>query len=849
MSSSMDVSKLKWAVTPGLLANDNLLIDQAGKLGLDFRSEILPQIENVLKDDLKPITIFGRSEHEHLDSSHKFNLITYDMASIITWEIIKKSRITKSSILQLPQGESVFQEHLDHRITLDELEKIIALIEQNLRNLSQSLEYKKVKARIHRSIRAAELNKLVTPIFKAMLKKIKIINTDAYNILADPKTQQQWHTIVLNQYNYRQSSNYFNYKLDQRLRQLCKPFTTDKQPLVESLTFNIQEALSQQKYYLINAAEALSNLCKLTNTGSSLKYLGPCKKTGNDEYLLSINQPTPEEEHQTLTTTSQTPNNRAPYKILKQLAHFKRCGYTLDFDLKKWVDLTEPNKHMEFDFNRISIEDGKRIYQHPQRPTKKSGLYLLIQWKEFTNFRNFAQSCFPDDLPQLINKACEIFPHHQGLKALTNLDIHFNQGILFIIKTYLQETILHLPEEQLEQFLVKTNNYLQDPAQSISNKLYNKLETLCAEFGIQEHTEELARALHKPNAWNAYLEQLSKKQKDKLKRQLPISKYHQTFEHLNTCYDELQTLCDQDAQYQAIDAEIDYEIKTPLLQPSLSIQPDQNQIISTGLHIKCHILELSEILAKQLSKEVYSKLLLSNTINHKLIAIFGAKEQLHHFIQNLIQKICELENTSSIREITEESLKMAIPPHQHATNYSQEDITEITEAILNGLRCSDTPLENIIQQNTPSYLKIILELKKQLQQFNAVNLAGDEPIKSLAPLLAVEKLLTNQNNQALFRRNHHVWEKADQLIKTLRTVIISIAIVPFIAACAIYIFKPKINGHRYKNFKSIWSGIKNMGFTNNTRRKDCVLSLNAFFDHFRQPNQHNQHNLEASINT
>ena len=475
-----------------------------------------------------------------------------------------------------------------------------------------------------------------------------------------------------------------------------------------------------------------------------------------------------------------------------------------------------------------------------------------MQWKEYTNFKNFAQSCFPGDLTQLINKACEIFPHHQGLKALVNLNNHFNQGILFIIKIYLQETIRHLPEEQLEQFLVKTNNYLQDPAQSLSNKL----ENLCTEFDIQEHAKELINTLYKPSAWNDYLEQLPKKQKDKIKKQLPICKYHQTFEHLSTCYDELQALCDQDTQYQAIDSEIDSEVETPLLQSNLSIQPDQqNQIISTGLHIKCHIFELSEIIAKQLSEEVYKNLLSSNTTNQKLIAIFGAKEQLHHFIQNLIQKICELENIHITRKLIEESLKMAIPPHQHATNYLQEEITEITETIFNSIQHSDTPLENVIQQNTPSYLKIILELKKQLHKFNAVNLADDEPIKSLAPLLSIESLLTNHNNQALFRRNHHVWEKADQLIKTLRTVIISITIVPFIAACAIYIFKPKINGHRYKNFKSIWSGIKNMGFTNNTRRKDCVLSLNAFFDHFNTSNtqpaqqqQQNQYNLAAPIN-
>lgn len=851
MSSIVDVSELRWAVKPDLLANNELLIGKSQQLGLDFASQVLPQVNYVLKYDLKPVTIFCGQ------SSRSFPLISYDMASVITWEMIKNSQITIPSI-RSNQGGSVFQENLDHRLTLNQLEGIISLIEKNVRKIIRSHEYKKIQSKLHESIKVAEINNLLKPIFADILKKSKHINPSVLKILSDPSILKSWQNILLN-YNLNTSSNCFNYKLDKRLRKLSQPFSTDKQPFIESLVFNIQEALTQQKYQLIDAAEALSNLCSLTNTGSSLKYLGPCKKAGNDEYLLSINKPTPKKDPQIHTTISQTPNNRAPYKVLKELAHFKRCGYTLVFDLKKWVDLTEQNKHMEFNFNRISIEDGKRIYQHPQNPTKKPDSYLLIQWKEYTNFRNFAQLCFCGDLPQLINKACEIFPHHQGLKALTNFNNHFNQGVLFIIKTYLQDSTHLLLEEQLEQFLLDTNSYLMNPEQALSNKLSKKLENLCAEFGMQEHVEELINTLYNPNSWNNYLEQLPKAQKDKLKKQLPIYKYHQTFEHLNTCYDELKALYKQDRQYKAIDTEIDtyidFAAKAPLIQPSFNLpthMDQQNQIISTGLHIKCHILELSEILAKQLSKEVYSKLLLSNTINHKLIAIFGENEQLQHFIEQLIQKICELENISSIieiKKIIKESLTMAIPPHQHATNYSQEDIAKITETIFKNIQRSDSPLENIIQQNTPSYLKIILELKKQLHKFNAVNLTGDEPRKSLAPLLAVEKLLTNQNNQALFRRNHHVWKKADQLIKTLRTVIISISIIPFLAACAIYILKPKINGHRYKNFKSIWSGIKNMGFTNNTRRKDCVLSLNAFFDHFRQPNQHNQHNLEASINT
>jgi hypothetical protein len=844
MSSIVDVSELRWAVKPDLLANNELLIEQSQQLGLDFTSQVLPQIKNVLKYDLKPITIFS------YQLSRTFPLISYDMASVITWEMIKKSHITKSSILRLNQDESVFQEQLDHRLTLNQLESIISLIEQNIRKIIQASEYKKIQSKLHPSIREAELNSLFKPICIDMLEKIKHINSDAHKILSDPNILQSWQQLLLNQYNYRQSSNCFNYRLDQRLRQLCHPFSIDKQPAIESLASNIQDALTQQKYQLINAVETLSNLSKLTNTGSSLSHLGLSRKTGNDEYLLSINQSVKQKtlQHSHL-------NTQAPQRLLKQLHHFKRCGFTLDFDLQRLVTITNPNDHIAFNFKNISLADTNKIYKSPQKAEKTSGSHLLIQWKEYTNFRNFAQSCFPGDLTQLINKAYEIFPHHQGLKALANLNNHFNQGILFIIKTYLQETIRHLPKDQLEQFLLDANNYLQDPAQSLSNKLSNKLENLCTEFGIQEHAEELISTLHKPNTWKAYLEQLPKKQKDKLKKQLPICKYHQTFEHLNTCYDELQALCDQDNQYQAIDSEIDYEVKAPLLQPNLSIQPDQqNQIISTGLHIKCHIFELSEILAKQLSEEVYKNLLSSNTINQKLIDIFGAKEQLQHFIEQLIQKaiednkpICEPENIWLIRKQIEESLKIAIPPHQHTNNYSQEDLTEITETIFNSIQHSDTPLENIIQQNTPSYLEIILELKKQLQQFNAVNLADDDPIKSLTPLLSIESLLTNHNNQALFRRNHHVWEKADQLIKTLRTVIISIAIVPFIAACAIYIFKPKINGHRYKNFKSIWSGIKNMGFTNNTRRKDCVLSLNTFFDHFKQQQQ-NQYNLAAPIN-
>ncbi len=847
MPSIVDVSELRWAVKPDLLANEELLIEQSQLLGIDFSSQVLPQIKNVLKYDLKPITIF----YDQL--SRSFPLISYDMASVITWEMIKKSQITKPTALQLNKEKAIFQEQLDHRLTLNQLESIISLIEQNIRKIIQAPEYKKIQSKLHPSIRKDELNSLFKPICIDMLEKIKHINPDAHKILSDPNILQSWQQLLLNQYNYRQSSNCFNYKLDQRLRVLCNPFSIDKQPAIESLAFNIQEALTQQKYQLINAVETLSNLSKLTNTGSSLSHLGLSNQTGDDEYLLSINQPAKQK-----TDYRPRLNTQAPHKILKQLNHFKRCGLTLDFDLQKLITITNPGDHIDFNFKNISLADTNKIYKSPQKAEKTSDSHLLIQWKEYTNFKNFAQSCFPDCLPQLINKAYEIFPHHQGLKALVNLNNHFNQGILFIIRTYLQETIRHLPEDQLEQFLVTINNYLQDPAQSLSNKL----ETLCTEFGIQDHSEELISTLHKPNTWKAYLEQLPKKQKDKLKKQLPICKYHQTFEHLNTCYDELQALCDQDNQYQEIDSEIDYEVKAPLLQPNLSIQPDQNQTISTGLHIKCHIFELSEILAKQLSEEVYKNLLSSNAINQKLMAIFGAKEQLQHFIEQLIQKaiednkpICEPENIWLIKKQIEEDLKIAIPPHRHSTTDLQEDITEITEAILNSLRCSDTPLENLIHTDTPSYLGIILELKKQLKQFNAVNLTLNDPVRSLVPLLSIESLLTNSNNQALFRRNHHVWEKADQLIKTLRTVIISITIVPFIAACAIYIFKPKINGHRYKNFKSIWSGIKNMGFTNNTRRKDCVLSLNAFFDHFNTSNtqpaqqqQQNQYNLAAPIN-
>ena len=85
MSSIVDVSELRWAVKPDLLANNELLIERSQQLGLDFTSQVLPQIKNVLKYDLKPITIFS------YQLSRTFPLISYDMASVITWEMIKKS--------------------------------------------------------------------------------------------------------------------------------------------------------------------------------------------------------------------------------------------------------------------------------------------------------------------------------------------------------------------------------------------------------------------------------------------------------------------------------------------------------------------------------------------------------------------------------------------------------------------------------------------------------------------------------------------------------------------------------------------------------------------------------------
>ena len=158
--------------------------------------------------------------------------------------------------------------------------------------------------------------------------------------------------------------------------------------------------------------------------------------------------------------------------------------------------------------------------------------------------------------------------------------------------------------------------------------------------------------------------------------------------------------------------------------------------------------------------------------------------------------------------------------------------------------------------NPPSYSKIILDLNNQVKGFHAIfldDMSFEDTPRAIKPLTKVAEILKDNDNQALFRRNYQVRRQVDELLKTLRTFLMGVTIIPGLITIGIYMLQPKIGGHKYRNFWSIWSGVKNFGFNNHTKKKDCVLSLNAFFNHFKnikspQNNNYEEQHMLGNIN-
>ena len=86
MSNNLGVSDLTWAVKPGYLATSKKLEELSCILNFNFDDDILPLLEDTLKTDKKFIV-----QHESTNI-FEIKLLSYDMASTITLEVLKKAK-------------------------------------------------------------------------------------------------------------------------------------------------------------------------------------------------------------------------------------------------------------------------------------------------------------------------------------------------------------------------------------------------------------------------------------------------------------------------------------------------------------------------------------------------------------------------------------------------------------------------------------------------------------------------------------------------------------------------------------------------------------------------------------
>ena len=159
---------------------------------------------------------------------------------------------------------------------------------------------------------------------------------------------------------------------------------------------------------------------------------------------------------------------------------------------------------------------------------------------------------------------------------------------------------------------------------------------------------------------------------------------------------------------------------------------------------------------------------------------------------------------------------------------------------------SELIAKTIINKNnhspeSSSYNKVICDLNNNIKLFKPKDIKT-----SSNHLESIERSLTCPESQAVLRQNYESRKLIDTILKNIRGIIIACTIIPVLVAGAIYVIQPKINGHRYKNFWSIWSGIKNGKFTNHTKSKDFALSMRSMINEFNSKKQIN--NQAAKIN-
>ena len=351
----------------------------------------------------------------------------------------------------------------------------------------------------------------------------------------------------------------------------------------------------------------------------------------------------------------------------------------------------------------------------------------------------------------------------------------------------------------LEAQILEYKNFIKITEAFINSDLKTILNSAASKVPDSEKIKrvlELQMLVDNQNDLTSY-------QKSKLKKLLPISQHKNILVKLYKFKDDfigINEINQNNAlQRQALKLKLDlYDLKTSIEEQLINDITDAlTDKIDEKQPNKCDDflaqIELKSILKAKNCKKIF-------------------RTQVQYAIRNILCEI-NIDSEDYLSEKHIENLTLKIKTYlQSISNSSDRKLNNISRFIT----------QTIIQKNFPakknkyaSYDQTIYHLSHSINNFIPKKI-----FSSLDELQSIERILENKKNHPIFRRNYEIKRQADSILKNIKKLFLGILLLPITGI--VYLCKPKINGYQYKNFWSVWSGIKNGKFTNHTKGKDLA---------------------------
>jgi hypothetical protein len=578
-------------------------------------------------------------------------------------------------------------------------------------------------------------------------------------------------------------------KLDQIDNQYAKELMQD-QKLKKSWTKHLKQTLNKDKKTLESRNQFfsllnadLSNICQISNTERLKKDIKKDLKKDITELALTTQRLLAEQMHETI----------------KQAERFEQFSESLFIDpkirtksntygIKYESEINSLKPHIKPHISNTQILMPLQIINHLSH-LNQFGLHATFNIKKLLTDQSIQQQDI--DLFNDLNK----------------------KTLLAQIQEYLEFRNL-MPNDDMAIILDK----LDQSEKALSS--YDQIKPLKdLEYFYKHFSSE--QEINSKQILDKRLNQLTPAQIDSLKKLLPISKHKKIIENLYNLKDDI-----------------------------ISINEDSN-LQKNALQLKLNLFELQKSLISQLIGDI--TLEITRPITESDLDLYKT--------QNNLRKIFSTEYHVQIKYLINDIIEDQIKSEENNifcnqdTKILEDLIYKKLEPLISKNNLEKLPYKNtskliakiIINKNnhspeSSSYNKVICDLNNNIKLFKPKDIKT-----SSNHLESIERSLTCPESQAVLRQNYESRKLIDTILKNIRGIIIACTIIPVLVAGAIYVIQPKINGHRYKNFWSIWSGIKNGKFTNHTKSKDFALSMRSMINEFNSKKQINNQAAEMNI--